>query len=224
MDRPPGLSDADWADYRTAARDDGLLQNELADREAQIESGLISSYEEYDFTWESTNDRTWPGGLDDLAAGFEQAVQSIVLLDASGNVPNASLQPLLYQQVRQVQELVRATTRVLDEATRPDPLPTGLGIAALAHLASAAALSAAAVGGLTDALKTEAEPSRSPRHTVEWRLVIAHADARRDLRRAGEAIRSAQAQITPSPPVHGTKRTTAVAQLPTPGPTPRIRR
>ncbi|MDD9375860.1 hypothetical protein M8Z33_04080 [Streptomyces sp. ZAF1911] len=63
MDRPPGLSDADWADYRAAARDDALLQSELADSEAQIENGLINSYEEYDFTWEAANDRTWPGGL-----------------------------------------------------------------------------------------------------------------------------------------------------------------
>ncbi|MCX4776874.1 hypothetical protein [Streptomyces sp. NBC_01264] len=224
MDRPPGLSDADWADYRTAARDDALIQSELADREAQIEGGLISSYEEYDFTWEPADDRTWPGGLDDLTAAFEQAMQSIVLLDASGNVPKAPLQPLLYQQMRQAQGLARAANRVLDEAARPDQLPTPRGIAALAHLASAAALSAAAVGGLAEALKTEAEPSRSPRHTVEWRLVIAHADARRDLRRAGEAIRSAKAQIAPPPPALSVMRTTGIAQRPTPGPLPRIRR
>ncbi|WP_327417551.1 hypothetical protein [Streptomyces sp. NBC_01233] len=224
MDRPPELSDADWADYQAAARDDASIQSELADREAQIESGLISSYEEYDFTWEPADDRTWPGGLDDLAATFEQAMQSIVLLDTSGNVPKTPLQPLLYQQMRQAQELAHAANRVLDEAARPDQIPTLQGIAALAHLASAAALSAAAVGSLAEALKTEAEPSRSPRRTVEWRLVIAHADARRDLRRAGEAIRSAKAQIAPPPLVLSVVRTTGVAQLPMPGPPPRIRR
>ncbi|MFI5863725.1 hypothetical protein [Streptomyces sp. NPDC051546] len=224
MNRPSGLSDADWADYRAAARDDALVQSELADREAQIENGLLSPHEEYDFTWEQATDHTWPRGLDDLAYGFEQATQSVVLLDASGQVPSASLQPLLYQQVRRAQELARATNAVLDEATRPNQLPTVRGITALAHLASAAALSAAAVRSLTEALRSEVEPSSNSRHHEEWHLVLAHADARQDLRRAGEAIRSAKTLITPTPPASGLKRTTAVAQLPTPGRPPRIRR
>ncbi|MER5765651.1 hypothetical protein [Streptomyces sp. NPDC002082] len=224
MDRPSGLSDAGWADYRAAAHDDALVQSELADRDAQIENGLLNPHEEYDFTWEQATDHTWPRGLDDLAYRFEQATQSIVLLDASDQVPSAYLKPLLYQQVRQARELARATNAVLDEATRPDQLPTVRGITALAHLASAAALSAAAVRSLAQALRSEVEPSSNSRHHEQWHLALAHAEARQDLRRAGEAICSAKALITPPPPAGGIRRATAVAQLPAPGPPPRIRR
>lgn len=56
MHRPPDLSDEQWADYQAEYRrcqeehDEVLTQ--VTDREAQIEHGLIDSYEDYEFTWD----------------------------------------------------------------------------------------------------------------------------------------------------------------------------
>ncbi|MGW1521441.1 hypothetical protein [Streptomyces sp. NPDC002287] len=49
---PAGLSAADLADYRHAQAEHEAEMRELADREFQIETGQISSYDAYRFTWQ----------------------------------------------------------------------------------------------------------------------------------------------------------------------------
>ncbi|MCY0928219.1 hypothetical protein OTB20_18860 [Streptomyces sp. H27-H1] len=82
------MSDADWADYLQAANDDARIQDELADREAQVENGLISHYDEYGFSWEPSDGLAWTDEVMTLAAAFEQIPQRLVLLDSAGNVPD----------------------------------------------------------------------------------------------------------------------------------------
>lgn len=53
---PAGLSAADLADYRQAQAEHDEEMRELADREFQIETGQINSYEEYRFSWQSEGD------------------------------------------------------------------------------------------------------------------------------------------------------------------------
>ncbi|MCA1223239.1 hypothetical protein [Streptomyces sp. 8L] len=49
MNRPTGLNETQWADYQQCqAEHDDLIQ-QVADREAQMENGLIDSYDEYEF-------------------------------------------------------------------------------------------------------------------------------------------------------------------------------
>ncbi|MFD5422230.1 hypothetical protein ACFWJT_29980 [Streptomyces sp. NPDC127069] len=50
---PTGLSAADLADYRQAQAEHEDLMQQVADREFQIEAGLIKSYADYRFAWQS---------------------------------------------------------------------------------------------------------------------------------------------------------------------------
>ncbi|WP_405681226.1 hypothetical protein OG239_00135 [Streptomyces sp. NBC_00868] len=49
---PAGLSPADLAEYRHCQDEHFELREQIADREAQIEAGLIDTYDDYPFTWE----------------------------------------------------------------------------------------------------------------------------------------------------------------------------
>ncbi|MFD3760506.1 hypothetical protein [Streptomyces sp. NPDC058622] len=218
------MSGADWADYRQAAADDAHIQDEVADRENQVENGLIGSYDEYPFSWGEVDDHTLATELSALAAEFERTLESLTLLDSVGSVPSGPLAPLLHQQVRQTQALARAAGRVLDTATRPDQCPDAQGAAALAQLASAAAMSATAVGRLAEALRIESAPPRIARHHVEWRLVFTHAESRRDLRKAGEALRAAEALYASPSPAVGISRSAVPTRPPTPGSTRHVHR
>ncbi|UUU37547.1 hypothetical protein [Streptomyces sp. NBC_00162] len=55
-----GLSAAETADWQECQSDHDDLMAQLADREAMVEAGLIDSYEDYVFIWESPS-RTPPG-------------------------------------------------------------------------------------------------------------------------------------------------------------------
>ncbi|WP_330334781.1 hypothetical protein OHS33_36895 [Streptomyces sp. NBC_00536] len=51
--RPPaGLSPADLADYHAAQADHDDLLRQVHDREAQYETGLLTSWTAYHFTWD----------------------------------------------------------------------------------------------------------------------------------------------------------------------------
>lgn len=52
MHRPRNLTDEEWADYQQCQDEHDDLMAQVADREAQMEAGLIDSYDEYEFTWE----------------------------------------------------------------------------------------------------------------------------------------------------------------------------
>ncbi|KUN02145.1 hypothetical protein AQI95_29180 [Streptomyces yokosukanensis] len=52
MQRPPNLTDEEWADYRQCQADEDSVLAQVADHEAQMETGLIDSYEEYEFNGE----------------------------------------------------------------------------------------------------------------------------------------------------------------------------
>lgn len=48
----PALSDQERRDYRQAQEEHDELMAQIADREAQVETGLIDSYSDYTFAWE----------------------------------------------------------------------------------------------------------------------------------------------------------------------------
>ncbi|MCC2276218.1 hypothetical protein LKL35_12440 [Streptomyces sp. ET3-23] len=52
MQRPPNLTDAEWAEWLQRQGEEDELLAQVADREAQLETGVIDSYDEYEFTWE----------------------------------------------------------------------------------------------------------------------------------------------------------------------------
>jgi hypothetical protein len=47
--RPANLSDSEWADFQQCQDEDDDLMSQVADRENQMESGLIATYDEYEF-------------------------------------------------------------------------------------------------------------------------------------------------------------------------------
>lgn len=49
MNRPAHFNDADWAEYQQCQAEHDDLMDQVADREAQMEQGLIDTYDEYDF-------------------------------------------------------------------------------------------------------------------------------------------------------------------------------
>ncbi|GCD41855.1 hypothetical protein [Streptomyces paromomycinus] len=53
MHRPAHFSDADWADYLQCQAEHDDLLDQVADREAQIEQGLIDTYDDYEFDFAS---------------------------------------------------------------------------------------------------------------------------------------------------------------------------
>ncbi|MGJ5751604.1 hypothetical protein FB563_4051 [Streptomyces puniciscabiei] len=52
MQRPPNLTDAEWAEWLQCQEEEDELLAQVADREARLETGVIDSYDEYEFTWE----------------------------------------------------------------------------------------------------------------------------------------------------------------------------
>lgn len=49
MKRPANLSDSEWADFQQCQDEEDDLLSQVADREYQMESGLIDSYDEFQF-------------------------------------------------------------------------------------------------------------------------------------------------------------------------------
>jgi hypothetical protein len=60
MKRPPDWTDEEWADFRQCQDEHDDLMEQVADREAQLETSLIASYDEYEFTWEEPDRTSWP--------------------------------------------------------------------------------------------------------------------------------------------------------------------
>lgn len=55
MHRPTdrsGWSEEDWAAYMQCQDEHDVMMAQVADREAQMEHGVIDSYDEYEFTWD----------------------------------------------------------------------------------------------------------------------------------------------------------------------------
>ncbi|MDX2906789.1 hypothetical protein PV464_43500, partial [Streptomyces scabiei] len=48
LNRPAHFSDADWADYQQCQAEHEDLMTQIAEREAQMEHGLITAYGEYE--------------------------------------------------------------------------------------------------------------------------------------------------------------------------------
>ncbi|KOT79110.1 hypothetical protein ADK70_31860 [Streptomyces rimosus subsp. pseudoverticillatus] len=53
MKRPAHYSDTDWAEYQQCQAEHDDIMNQVADREAQIEQGLIDTYDDYEFDFTS---------------------------------------------------------------------------------------------------------------------------------------------------------------------------
>ncbi|MFJ4572076.1 hypothetical protein ACIP4W_11690 [Streptomyces sp. NPDC088846] len=53
MNRPANFSDADWAEYLQCQAEHADLMDQFTDREAQMEQGLLDTYDEYDFDFSS---------------------------------------------------------------------------------------------------------------------------------------------------------------------------
>ncbi|MFE5097559.1 hypothetical protein ACFRCI_46655 [Streptomyces sp. NPDC056638] len=49
MNRPANFSDADWAEYQQCQTEHDDLMDQFTDREAQMEQGLLDTYDEYEF-------------------------------------------------------------------------------------------------------------------------------------------------------------------------------
>ena len=49
LNRPAHFSDADWAEYQQCQAEHDDLMAQVAEREAQMEHGLIDAYDEYEF-------------------------------------------------------------------------------------------------------------------------------------------------------------------------------
>jgi hypothetical protein len=47
--RPADFSDSEWADFQRCQAEDDDLMSQVADRENQMENGMIDSYGEYEF-------------------------------------------------------------------------------------------------------------------------------------------------------------------------------
>lgn len=54
MNRPANFSDADWAEYQQCQTEHDNLMDQFTDREAQMEQGLLDTYDEYAFDFGSS--------------------------------------------------------------------------------------------------------------------------------------------------------------------------
>ncbi|MFG2996581.1 hypothetical protein [Streptomyces sp. NPDC048340] len=226
--RPPDLTDAEWADYQQGQAEESSLLAEVVEREAKMENGTIDSYTDYRFTWDihpAPGEPTWPSRLEALSKDLSDAADRFQLLDDTGHVPDHPLEQQLLGQVRQAQAFAESAQRAVSCLTGTPGIPTTLTTAALVPLTAAAAHTASAVQHLAETarISTGAATGRLPTH-LKWRMVLHHADARRELRRAGEAALAAATEFTghadlrrqlmprapavplpPAPPVTGTR-------------------
>ncbi|WP_433892593.1 hypothetical protein [Streptomyces sp. CA-111067] len=58
MKRPADMSDSEWADYLQCQDEHDDLMSQVADREYQMESRLIDTYDEYEFDFGPLNPPT----------------------------------------------------------------------------------------------------------------------------------------------------------------------
>lgn len=68
MQRPPNLTDAEWAEWLQCQEEEDELLAQVADREAKLEMGLTDSYDEYEFTWEHPGSDPPPQGQEPSTA------------------------------------------------------------------------------------------------------------------------------------------------------------
>lgn len=200
MQRPPGLTDEAWADYRQCEAEENTLLAQVVDREAQLENGIINSYDEYRFTWDiepAPGEQTWPSRLEVLAEDFRRAKNELTLLDETGHVPKHPLGQALLDQTRHAQRLATTAQRAVAALLATSGLPPALATAVLVPLSAAAAHATSAVQDLAAATGISAGSSsgRLAEH-LQWRMVIHHADGRRELGRAAETSLAAATEFT----------------------------
>ncbi|MER5782652.1 hypothetical protein ABT104_13130 [Streptomyces mobaraensis] len=87
MQRPPNLTDAQWAEWRQCQEEEDELLTQVADREAKLETGQIDSYDEYEFTWESPGNASGPHGHEPTSAEPVPAAPRHRATPAYGRIP-----------------------------------------------------------------------------------------------------------------------------------------
>ncbi|MFI7356111.1 hypothetical protein ACIBTP_19455 [Streptomyces avidinii] len=200
MQRPPDLTDEAWADYRRCQAEDNTLLEQVVDRAAQLENGLISTYDEYHFTWDIDpvpDEQAWPARLKVQAEDFRRAMNELTLLDESGHVPEHPLDQALLDQARHAQRLATTSQRAVTALLEASGLPPALVTSVLVPLSAAATHAASAVQhfAAVAAISNGSSGGRLAEH-LQWRMVFHHADGRRELRLAAETSLEATAEFT----------------------------
>ncbi|MEU9000687.1 hypothetical protein [Streptomyces sp. NPDC048551] len=199
MQRPPELTEEEWADHRQCQAEENTVLTQVVDREAQLENGLIDSYDEYDFSWDidpAPDEQTWPSRLEVLAEDFRRAKSVLALLDEAGRVPANPLGPALLDQARHAQGLAATAQRAVSALLSAPGLPPAMTTAVLVPLSAAAAHAASAVQHFADATAIAAGSSGRLAEHLQWRIVFHHADGRRELGRAAETSLTAATEFT----------------------------
>ena len=88
MQRPPNLTDAEWAEWLQCQEEEDELLAQVADREAKLEMGLIDSYDEYEFTWEHPGSNPRPHGQEPSNAQAVPATRCQRSTPANGRIPS----------------------------------------------------------------------------------------------------------------------------------------
>ncbi|MFI1652762.1 hypothetical protein ACH4XT_38335 [Streptomyces avidinii] len=198
MQHPPELTEEEWVDYRQCQAEEHTVLAQVVDREAQLENGLIDSHYEYDFSWDidPASEQTWPSRLEVLAEEFRRSKSELTLLDEAGHVPEHPLGQALLDQARHAQGLAATAQRAVSALLAAPGLPAGLTTAVLVPLSAAAAHAAAAVQHFAAATAIAAGSHGRLAEHLQWRIVLHHADGRRELGQAAETSLTAATEFT----------------------------
>ncbi|WP_327255393.1 hypothetical protein [Streptomyces sp. NBC_01244] len=199
MQRPPELTEEEWADYRQCQAEENTVLAQVVDREAQLENGLIDSDDEYDFSWDinpAPDEQTWPSRLEVLAEDFLHAKNELTLLDEAGHVPEHPLGQALLDQARHAQGLAATAQRAVSTLPAAPGLPPAMTTAVLVPLSAAAAHAASAVQHFAAAAAIAAGSSGRLAEHLQWRIVFHHADGRPELGQAAETSLTAATEFT----------------------------
>ncbi|MFI5982113.1 hypothetical protein ACIBEA_14660 [Streptomyces sp. NPDC051555] len=199
MQRPPELTEEEWADYRQCQAEENTVLAQVVDREAQLENGLIDSDDPYDFSWDinpAPDEQTWPSRLEVLAEDFRRAKNQLTLLDEARHVPENPLGPALLDQALHTQGLAATAQRAVSALLAAPGLPPALTTAVLVPLSAAAAHAASAVQHFAAATAIAAGSSGRLAEHLQWRIVFHHADGRRELGQAAETSLTAATEFT----------------------------